>query len=318
MHIGLILFMLVMSVAVTILSLKFLGKNKRRYEATPIVAKKLQAIQTKSEKNTHLRKKREPTSINEVYKDRFNEFAGAKILVAEDDIINQKVILSLLDSSGIEVDIANNGLEALDLLEKKEYSLVLMDSHMPFMNGEQATIAIRANKSHDNLPVVALSGDVLSDDVVKMFEAGVDEYLQKPLKPKALYDVLYSFVHMYENSSFAKEFSDVGFDIARGVEISGDEKFYIAILRDFALKYFAAATQISQELKNGSAQNAKKLLLDIIGIAANIGADELKNRALELQESLEHHSDLEFILALKYFERSLKRSCELIYKHTRL
>lgn len=312
MYINLILFMSLLTIIVGWVTYKIL-KAKPKTDTTktlPIQTPKLKKIHKNI--NSH-RKKREASSLNEVYKDRFKEFSGAKILLAEDDEINQKVLLGLLDGSGVEVDVANDGLEALELLKIKKYALILMDSHMPNMGGMEATRAIRANNSYSDIPIVSLSGDVMQNEIDLMFSAGVDEYLQKPLKPKALYDVLYAFELDRFSKNIKEDLLD-GFDTKSAMELlDGDGEFYKNILRDFTLKYLAASSQINQFLKEGSKQKAQALLLDIVGISANIGAINLHQRAAELQEALHEHKTLEFIAKLKEFERELLRTIKTIH-----
>ncbi|MDX9813186.1 MAG: response regulator [Sulfurimonas sp.] len=309
--------MLILSVIVALISYRFFKSDLKvahlQPKTPPIEISKEVFVAVKSS-----RKKREASPLNKVYKDRFKEFSGTKILLAEDDEINQKVLLALLEDSGIAIDIASNGKEALELLEKSSYALVLMDSNMPILNGEQTTRAIRANPSYDHLPVVALSGELIQSEVDLMFEAGVDEYLQKPLKPKALYDIFYSFISTSQESSFDSE-SFEELDVSRGLEtVGGDRDFYKTILKDFTLKYIATPAQIYGFLKDANKQKAQALLLDISGISANIGATELNQASLELQKALVEHKSLEFILKLKEFDRVFKRTIEAIYKTTRV
>lgn len=265
-----------------------------------------------SEKEEGVRKKfvkKDVPPHEKITKDNFKEFAGKRILLAEDNIINQKVILGLLADSGIEVVVANDGAEALDILEKDDdFTLILMDAHMPRIDGFEATRAIRANPKYDHIVVVALSGDTAADDIKKMTEAGMSEQLEKPLKLDALYDVLYA----YSDNQNSKAFSYTELDTEEGLEISGyDTDFYHEILKEFLQSYENAAIPVAKAINEGNYSHADKLLLDIIGVSANIGATKLTKTAMNLKSSIQNKAVdsqlyLEFKEDLKNLTQEIK------------
>ncbi|RPI02411.1 MAG: response regulator, partial [Ignavibacteriae bacterium] len=104
------------------------------------------------------------------------------VLIAEDNSINQKLIVRILKILGEEVDIANNGLEAFQAVQKKKYDIVLLDIQMPEMDGYEATQRIRAEVSKENQPIIiAMTANALQGDREKCIEAGMDDYLSKPI-----------------------------------------------------------------------------------------------------------------------------------------
>ncbi|MDJ0841375.1 MAG: response regulator [Acidobacteriota bacterium] len=114
-----------------------------------------------------------------------------KILVVEDNIINQKVVVRLLSKVGYRCDVAANGLEAVEALGRIPYDLVLMDCQMPEMDGFQATKMIREREEGDNhIPIVAMTANALSGDREDCLAAGMDDYLSKPLEQEKLYETL--------------------------------------------------------------------------------------------------------------------------------
>ena len=231
--------------------------------------------------------KRDVPPHGKIVKDNFKEFAGLRVLLAEDNIINQKVILGLLAESGIDIVVANDGAEALEILEKdNNFALVLMDAHMPRIDGFEATRAIRANPDYDHIVVIALSGDTAADDIRKMKESGMSEHLEKPLKMDALYDIFYAYSGDNTNASEGNHpFTQL--NIEEGIEISGnDETFYKEILKEFVESYSNAHETLDTLIRNNKIQDADRLLLDIIGVAANIGADKLNRSATNLKSSL--------------------------------
>ena len=108
------------------------------------------------------------------------------ILVVEDTYLNQVVIAKFLNLSGLTVDIANNGNEALDMLTKNHYDVVLMDIHMPVMNGIEATEKIRSQAQFANLPIIALTAGVTDEERENCFNAGMNAFISKPFKPKEI------------------------------------------------------------------------------------------------------------------------------------
>ncbi|MGF1683227.1 ATP-binding protein [Photobacterium minamisatsumaniensis] len=117
-----------------------------------------------------------------------------KILIVEDNLVNQKVASLFLKKAGYEFDVANNGQEAVDFIRLgKQYNAVLMDCMMPIMDGFTATEAIRAwetEQESTRMPIIALTASVLDDDISKCFDAGMDDYVAKPFKKDVLLEKL--------------------------------------------------------------------------------------------------------------------------------
>lgn len=267
------------------------------------------------------RKKRELIKHEKITKDDFSIFNGVKILIAEDNIINQKVITGLLSTSGIHITIANDGQETLNILENNsDFSMIFMDAHMPILDGFQATRLIRKNPKYNDIPVIALSGDTAVDDIRNMLNVGMEAHIEKPLKMDALYDVLYIYTTGNEPKNSPIENNNEGlkeFDTVAGLEIcGGDKEFYLEILNDFTLKYSNSAQLIQELINKSEGLNANKILLDISGVAANIGADELHKISIDLKNSISNPADLEYINHLRKYKRSLQQICEAINEYT--
>ena len=109
-----------------------------------------------------------------------------RVLVAEDNSVNAKLVRHLLEKSGCRVDVAGNGIEAVRMAEQFEYDLVFMDCHMPEMDGFTATKELRARESLRGLPIVALTASALQEDHDACMAAGMDDFLTKPIVPEAL------------------------------------------------------------------------------------------------------------------------------------
>jgi two-component system sensor histidine kinase/response regulator len=114
-------------------------------------------------------------------------FNNARILVVEDNPVNQRVAVRILQRMGCRVDVAGNGIEALDALGRVSYDIVLMDVQMPEMNGLEATKAIRKRESSGHrLPIVAMTANAYDEDRQQCLDAGMDDYLAKPVGVQAL------------------------------------------------------------------------------------------------------------------------------------
>ena len=112
--------------------------------------------------------------------------SAIRVLLAEDNPVNQKVISLMLEQSGAEVSIANNGLEAVDLFKKGKFDIVLMDLQMPEMDGLEASKVIKASKEYRKhpTPIVAVTANAFVEDRTRALEAGMDDFLTKPIRPQ--------------------------------------------------------------------------------------------------------------------------------------
>lgn len=116
-----------------------------------------------------------------------------KVLVAEDNLINQKVAMINLKKLGHEVDIAANGQMAVDMYQSGSYDVILMDIQMPILDGLEATLAIRKYEEEhklDQIKIVAITANALNEDKAKCFEVGMNEYITKPIQTEELKNVL--------------------------------------------------------------------------------------------------------------------------------
>jgi len=116
--------------------------------------------------------------------------AGTRILLVEDNFINQRVATALIMKSGINVDVAGDGLEAVHAVQKTAYSLVLMDVQMPVLDGLMATREIRETLKNTELPIIAMTANAMKGDKEKCLAAGMNDYISKPIKPAELFGIL--------------------------------------------------------------------------------------------------------------------------------
>jgi len=119
---------------------------------------------------------------------------GARILLVEDNLLNQEVACELLREAGFTVDVADNGMIGLEKLNAMSYDLVFMDMQMPVMDGVSATLEIRRNPAFASLPVVAMTASAMQADRERCIEAGMNDYIVKPIDPDALWAALLRWV----------------------------------------------------------------------------------------------------------------------------
>ncbi|HMW17569.1 MAG TPA: ATP-binding protein [Accumulibacter sp.] len=120
--------------------------------------------------------------------------AGCRVLLAEDNIINQEVARALLEQAGLQVDIAENGLEAVAMAQKTAYRLILMDMQMPELDGLDATRRLRALPALAKVPILAMTANAFEDDRERCFEVGMNDHIGKPVAPDLLYSTLLSWL----------------------------------------------------------------------------------------------------------------------------
>lgn len=125
--------------------------------------------------------------------ERVNSIENFSILVAEDNMMNQMLLKMLLEDTKLELDFANDGAISVDMFEKKNYDLILMDIQMPNMNGYEATAIIR--KKNKDIPIIALSANIMESDIKKAYDIGVNGYLSKPIEVEKLYQELLKYVN---------------------------------------------------------------------------------------------------------------------------
>lgn len=251
---------------------------------------------------------------------------GAKILLVEDNSINQQVATELLELAGLVVTVANNGKEAVQAVNASEFDLVLMDIQMPEMDGHEATQIIRKESRFDSLPIVALTAHALVGEREKCLNVGMNDYLSKPIKTKDLYRVLIELIKPGERrvsvgkeSPGSKEDYDKfplelpGINLSEGLKNVGGEKvFFRKLLLEFYNDYRTAAREIKEALSNGQKEYAQRRAHTIKGVAATIGAGQLRKNASDLEEAFIHDSKNDKQTLIDKLSKSLDEVLESI------
>lgn len=249
---------------------------------------------------------REPlanTSENPV-NEQLKAISGARILLVEDNEINQEVAAELLRDEGFEVDIAANGRIAVEKVQTSDYALVLMDMQMPEMDGIEATIAIRQDPRFDRLPIVAMTANVLQGDRDRCFAAGMNDHLGKPIEPEELWHKLSQWIPATAASSMAETSSPSepsgaetrGSGIPRQIadlnvddglrRVLGKESLYLKMLRKFIGSQQSFLPEITAALAAADYPLAERLAHTLKGVSGNIGAQTLQGEAAVLEKSI--------------------------------
>jgi len=215
-------------------------------------------------------------NIREAETRELPNFSGIKILLVEDNLINQEVASMMLHRVGIEVEVANNGKEALDkhLLNLSQYDLIFMDLHMPVMNGYEAAKHIR--KHDKNIPIIALSAAALLEDVQKAKESGMNAHIGKPIETDELYKTIAEYCHVAFERAYIKASKDNSevLDIEYLNNNFSSKESIDKLLRKFSHELNNEFKDIAAMLltKDG---NAPVLLHALKGVSGNLRANEL-------------------------------------------
>jgi len=220
---------------------------------------------------------------------------GARILLVEDNPVNQEVASELLLNAGATVQIAGNGAEALALLEAGRFDAVLMDVQMPVMDGFEATRRIRANPGYAELPVIAMTANALAGDREKCLAAGMNDYVTKPIRMSEFFGALQRWLHLAApdnpppppppvHESWEPAELDIDGALSR---IGTNTATYWRLAQTYARHHAGDADQLTAALQAGDFGLAGRLAHTLRGASATLGADALAAAAGALEVACE-------------------------------
>ena len=246
--------------------------------------------------------------------------AGREILLVEDNRINQEVVQNLLDMVGARVSVANDGRQGIERLGSRPFDLVLMDIHMPNMDGFEATAAIRKDPRLAALPIVALTANALEGDVERCLAAGMNDYVAKPIEPNRLFSVLARHLPKTAapSSEAAVQSADAagkrapdgcsggteaivarlagipGIDVARGISrMMGRHDLYVQLACRVAAERADTAEKLRGALREGDREAMRGLIHDAKSILGALGAESIQQRCIDLQKRLSEDAPAE-------------------------
>ncbi len=253
---------------------------------------------------------------------------SSKVLLVEDNNVNQEVAIGLLKDFGIDADIAENGVEALDILsaaaKKEAYSLVLMDCQMPVMDGFEATRQIRSGKGgseHSLVPIIALTANAMHGDKDKCLDAGMNDYISKPIDVDILYNTIGQWISLDSptaeeaptdegltaatnttNDPTAAILADIEkqkqkqqsssvWDKASALKRVGSKEERLKKLIELFLRDLPEKREsLISQLKDGDFERAREIAHSIKGMAGNLSANKLMATAAEIEHSCKNGS----------------------------
>ena len=223
------------------------------------------------------------------------ELRGARVLVVEDNLLNQEVARELLLGAGLQVDVAENGAVALDRLSAAAYDLVFMDLLMPVMGGIAAAEAIRKVEAWRDLPVIAMTADVMPADRERALAAGMNDFVAKPIDPDQLWAVLRRWLKPAARPAAAAPVEPApaewppipGVDVVAGLRhAGGNAATYASVLRLFLAHEHDAAERIAAARQAKDRETARRHAHTLKGVAATIGAQPLYLAARRLEAAM--------------------------------
>ncbi len=232
-------------------------------------------------------------------------FKPAKILLVEDNALNQELAIELLNRVGLMTDIANNGEEGVAAVQKNDYSLILMDLQMPVMDGFEATKQIRAlqDSKKNSLPIIAMSARALRGDKEKSLAAGLNAHITKPIDPKEFYGELSNWLEQVNDKTsleslkgdvsitkdpFLVAFDKIpNFDAELGLYRSaGSKAIYLKVIRRFVDDFDGYIAKIQAFIQAEDFISAARMAHTLKGIAGTIGCMQLQEHSAKLEYTI--------------------------------
>lgn len=235
-------------------------------------------------------------TANNAAQDARQKLQGAKILLVEDNELNQELAMELLSSSGVLVSLACNGQEALDALQDNHFDGVLMDCQMPVMDGYQAARLLREQPKWQSLPVIAMTANVMAKDIERALDAGMNDHIAKPINVNQMFMTLAKWIvpaqplagpQQVQTTVQATEIAPIdGIDVQAGLATTqNDVRLYQKLLQRFSQGNADFGVQIAAALAAGDIPAVAHMAHTLKGTAGNIGARELHARAGALEHA---------------------------------
>ena len=260
------------------------------------------------------------------------QFIGTRVLLVEDNIINQEVAQDILQQAGLTVTVAANGKEAVNMVMSNTFDIVLMDLQMPVMDGYDATRQIRKNPAFSELPIIAMTANVLQAEREKCIQVGMNDYITKPIDTILLFRTMGHWIKENQRTNPSKESlreteqpaatnkisanNDNGMPELDDIDsqsalnrLGGNRKLYQNLLVKFKKIHQHDIKAIRQAVDLGELEIAERLVHTIKGAAGNLGAHEVFTDAVALEAAFRGNTleNLEPLIG------QLEKSMELVF-----
>jgi two-component system sensor histidine kinase/response regulator len=235
---------------------------------------------------------------------------GARILLVEDNELNQQVASELLSQAGLKVEVAADGQQALDMVQKERYDAVLMDMQMPVMDGMTATREIRQKEEFKELPVIAMTANVMQRDIQVCLEAGMNDHIAKPIDPDEMFNKLQKWIKPAVKGEAAQPVEPApraglpeepekkpeiglpevpGLDTELGLKrVMGNRELYIGLLRKYLENQGDAPAQIRASLLKEDPTTAERLAHTLKSTSGSIGASGLQQMSFDVEKAVKN------------------------------
>ncbi len=234
------------------------------------------------------------------------DLQGARILLVEDNAINRQVASELLGAEGMEVSIAVNGKEGVEMAAAVDppFDAVLMDLQMPVMDGYEATRLMRADARLRRMPIIAMTAHALVEERQKCLDAGMNDHIPKPIDPDLVFSTLRRWVGPgAKGASGAEGFAAAepaasslqipGIDVRGALRrLRGNETLFLRLLDDFRNNQLCGFSELESAVGSGDLEGARRLVHSLRGVAGNLSADGLFDIASRLEAALGQGADV--------------------------
>jgi CheY-like chemotaxis protein len=230
---------------------------------------------------------------------------GSKVLLAEDNLLNQEVAVALLREVGLDVEVVSNGRDAVDAAMSRPFDLILMDMQMPVLDGLEATRQIRAIPAHVHTPILAMTASVFDEDREKCFAAGMNDHVPKPVEPDMLYEVMARWLPQSrraptspprskqlemgpESNRFLALIDGVhGLSARAGMRaVHGDVASYARLLRQFVEHHAVDGERLLSLVGARNLDGASRCAHSLKGVAGTLGFRELYELAASIESAI--------------------------------
>jgi PAS domain S-box-containing protein len=234
---------------------------------------------------------------------KYSVLKNAYLLLVEDNLINQELMLEMLSNNGMRVDLATNGADAVAMVGKNNYSAVLMDCLMPVMDGYEASRLIRTDTRFADLPIIAMTANVMAEDRKRCLASGMNDHIGKPIEWDQFFQTLVRWIKpqtavgLIKTSEKVAEV-DFAFPVLTGVDsdkvrqrTGNNVALYRKILSLFRIQHADDIALIRAAYQAGDNETAIHLAHKLTGSASSVGSDQLSNLAINIEQVLKQRND---------------------------
>ncbi|MFC0445245.1 response regulator [Pseudidiomarina halophila] len=241
----------------------------------------------------------QPSAPAEDAEQPLDGLSGTRVLLVEDNDINQHIAKEMLEHLGLQVELATNGEEALALVERNDFGLVLMDIQMPIMDGYTAARAIRAHYSYEQLPIIAMTANNANEDIEKSLAAGMQDHLGKPIDENKLRQAVEKWCRRDCKKDSDERLSETrtqpqvrypthhDIDFQSSMErLNHNVELYVQLVERLKESYNEAPLKIVDFMSKGQHDQARRYFHTLKGSAANLGLLGVERLATQLEEAM--------------------------------